>query len=181
MAVREILKIGTPSLRERSVELTKSQIRSPMMKRLVRDMTETLASAKGIGLAAPQIGEQYRVVLLDVPEINRYETEGVELPRTVCVNPEITVLDNKTEGYWEGCLSVPGKRGYVERPQHIRLAFLDLSGKARSMEFNGFLSTVCQHEIDHLDGVLYVDHVKDPSLFKSDDEFERMAQESGSD
>lgn len=175
MAVRGILKVGTPSLRERSVELTKSQIRSPMMRRLVRDMTETLASAKGIGLAAPQIGEPYRVVLLDVPEINRYVSEGAAIPRTVCVNPEIQVLEGETAGFWEGCLSVPGKRGYVERPQHIRLDFLDLSGKARSMEFNGFLATVCQHEIDHLDGVLYIDHVKDPELLMSDEAFEQLA------
>lgn len=175
MTVREILKVGTPSLREPSIKLTKSQIRSPMMRRLVKDMTETLAVAKGIGLAAPQIGEQLRVVLLDVPEINRYVSEGQELPRTICINPEITVLDDKSEGYWEGCLSVPGMRGYVERPQHIRMEFDDLSGKQRAIELEGFLATVCQHEIDHLDGVLYIDHVKDPKLLVSDEEFEEQA------
>ena len=79
-------------------------------------------------------------------------------------------------GYWEGCLSVPGKRGYVERPQHIRLDFMDLAAKSRSMEFDGFLSTVCQHEIDHLDGVLYIDRVKDPDLLVSDAEFNEQVE-----
>ncbi len=176
MSVRQILTVGTPSLRERSAEVTKTQIRSPMMRRLVRDMTETLAEAKGIGLAAPQIGEQLRVVLFDVPEDNGYITGGQELARTICINPEITVLDGRTEGFWEGCLSVPGKRGFVERPQHIRLDFLDLAAKPRSMEFEGFLSTVCQHEIDHLDGVLYIDHIANPELLMSEADFNEQVE-----
>lgn len=181
MSVRNILTVGTPSLRERSEEVTKSQIRSPMMRRLIRDMTDTLAGAKGIGLAAPQIGEQLRVVLFDVPEDNGYITGGQALARTICINPEITVLDGPSAGYWEGCLSVPGKRGYVERPQHIRLDFMDLAAKPRSMEFEGFLSTVCQHEIDHLDGVLYIDRVKEPNLLVSEEEFNEQDGESSVD
>ncbi|MCY4130478.1 MAG: peptide deformylase [Gammaproteobacteria bacterium] len=176
MSVRKILTVGTPSLREPSEEVTKSQIRSPMMRRLVRDMTDTLAEAKGIGLAAPQIGEQFRVVLFDVPEDNGYIEGGQALARTICINPLVTVLDGPTAGFWEGCLSVPGKRGYVERPQHIRLDFMDLAAKPRSMEFEGFLSTVCQHEIDHLDGVLYIDRVKEPALLVSEAEFNETTE-----
>ncbi|MCY4093643.1 MAG: peptide deformylase [Gammaproteobacteria bacterium] len=176
MSVRKILTVGTSSLRERSEEVTKSQIRSPMMRRLVRDMTDTLLEAKGIGLAAPQIGEQLRVVLFDVPEDNGYVEGGESLVRTICINPVVTVLDGPTAGYWEGCLSVPGKRGYVERPQHIRLDFMDLAAKSRSMEFDGFLSTVCQHEIDHLDGVLYIDRVKEPDLLVSEAEFNEQVE-----
>ncbi len=176
MSIRQILTVGAPSLRERSAEVTKSQIRSPKMRRLVKDMTETLAHAKGIGLAAPQIGEQVRVVLFDVPEDNGYADDGQGLTRTICINPEITVLEGPVDGYWEGCLSVPGKRGFVERPQHIQLDFLDLAGKSRSMEFHGFLSTVCQHEIDHLDGVLYIDRVKEPELLVSDVEFDEEVE-----
>ncbi len=181
MSVRNILTVGTPSLRERSEEVTKSQIRSPMMRRLVRDMTDTLSEAKGIGLAAPQIGVQLRVVLFDVPEDNGYIEGGQSLARTICINPVVTVLDGATDGYWEGCLSVPGKRGYVERPQHIRLDFMDLAAKSRSMEFDGFLSTVCQHEIDHLDGVLYIDRVKEPDLLVSEAEFNEHVGESSTD
>ena len=176
MSVRQILTVGTPSLRERSEEVTKTQIRSPMMRRLVRDMTETLAEAKGIGLAAPQIGEQFRVVLFDVPEDNGYVKGGQELARTICINPVITVLDGPSAGFWEGCLSVPGKRGFVERPQHIQLDFLDLAAKPRSMEFEGFLATVCQHEIDHLDGVLYIDRIAEPELLMSEAEFNEQVE-----
>ena len=176
MSARPILTVGTPSLRERSVEVNKSQIRSPMMRRLVRDMADSLAAAQGIGLAAPQIGEQLRVVLFDVAEVNRYASEGKGFSRTICINPQITVLEGPVAGYWEGCLSVPSKRGYVERPQHIRLDFLDLSAKPRSMEFEGFLATVCQHEIDHLDGVLYIDHIKDPKLLLSEAEYDEIIE-----
>ena len=176
MSVRQILTVGTPSLRERSEEVTKTQIRSPMMRRLVRDMTETLAEAKGIGLAAPQIGEQLRVVLFDVPEDNGYVKGGQELARTICINPVITVLEGSSAGFWEGCLSVPGKRGFVERPQHIQLDFLDLAAKPRSMEFEGFLATVCQHEIDHLDGVLYIDRIAEPELLMSEAEFNEQVE-----
>ena len=176
MSIRPILTVGTPSLRERSAEVTKSQIRSPMMRRLVRDMTDTLGEAKGIGLAAPQIGEPLRVVLYDVPDDHGYAEEGQGLARTICINPQITVLDGPSAGYWEGCLSVPGKRGFVERPQHIRLDFLDLAAKPRSMEFEGFLATVCQHEIDHLDGVLYIDRITDPQLLMSENEFNERVE-----
>ena len=171
MAAREILTVGTPSLRQRSTELSKAQIRSPMMRRLVKDMIDSLIEAKGIGLAAPQIGEQVRVVLLDVPEINRYTEDGEGMSRTICINPEITVLDEEPAGYWEGCLSVPGMRGFVERPQHIRLDFIDLSAKKRSLEIQGFIATVCQHEVDHLDGVLYIDKVKQPDLLLTDAQY----------
>ena len=164
MTVRRILTVGEPSLRERSSEVSKAQIRSGKMRSLVRDMHETLEVAKGIGLAAPQIGEPWRVVLFNVPEDHGYSDDGQGLSRTICINPTITVLEDTQAGYWEGCLSVPGKRGYVERPQHIRLDYLDLAAKPRKIEFNGFLATVCQHEIDHLDGVLYIDHITDPKL-----------------
>lgn len=168
MSVRQILTVGNPSLRARAADVSKSMIRSAKMRQLVRDMNQTLASAKGIGLAAPQIGESLRVVLFNVPEDNGYTDDGEALTRTFCINPTITVLDDTQAGYWEGCLSVPGKRGYVERPQHIRLDFLDLAAKPRSLELIGFLATVCQHEIDHLDGVLYVDRITDPKLFVDD-------------
>ena len=176
MATRKILEVGTPSLRERSVELSKTQIRSPMMRRLVKDMSDSLEAASGIGLAAPQIGEQVRVVLLDVPSENRYTDKTNSMPRTVYVNPVITVLDEDKAGYWEGCLSVPGKRGLVERPQHIRVDYLDLAAQSRSIEVEGFIATVFQHECDHLDGVLYIDKVAKPELLLTEEEFAQLAE-----
>ena len=91
------------------------------------------------------------------------------MPLTVFVNPEIEVLDAKPAGYWEGCLSVPGLRGYVERPQQVRVNALDLHGNRFELELSGFLATVFQHEFDHLDGRLYVDRLKDSSLLVFED------------
>lgn len=168
MTVRRILTADEPRLREPSSEVSKAQIRSKMMRDLILDMNETLAVARGIGLAAPQIGEPWRVVLFNVPADHGYSDDRQGIPRTVCINPTISVLGEEEAGYWEGCLSVPGKRGFVERPQHIRMDFLDLAAKPRTFEFNGFLATVCQHEVDHLDGVLYIDRITDPALLKDD-------------
>lgn len=180
MAIRKILREGTPSLRERSEELSNSQIRSPMMRRLVKDMMDSLEQAEGIGLAAPQIGEQVRAVLLDVPEVNRYTEAASRIPRTIYINPVITVLSEETEGYWEGCLSVPGMRGFVERPQHIQVDYQDLAAKKRSIEVKGFIATVFQHECDHLDGVLYIDKVAKPELLLTEHQFNQLEDEQNS-
>jgi peptide deformylase len=95
------------------------------------------------------------------------------MPLTVFVNPRIEVLNPATAGYWEGCLSVPGLRGYVERPQHVRVAYQDLEGGARELELEGFPATVFQHEFDHLDGRLFVDRMNDTSLLSFEREYER--------
>ena len=95
------------------------------------------------------------------------------MPATGNANPEIEVLDPATAGYWEGCLSVPGLRGFVERPQHIRVRAVDLAGEPLEMTFEGFPATVFQHEFDHLDGTLYVDRISDSKKLVFDEEFER--------
>ena len=92
---------------------------------------------------------------------------------TVCVNPRIDVVDPVTEGYWEGCLSVPGLRGFVERPRGIRVTFTNLHGGEESLTASGFLSTVFQHEFDHLDGKLYVDHIRDTQKLVFEEEYAR--------
>jgi len=103
---------------------------------------------------------------------NRYGVmEG--LPLTICANPEITVLDETSAGNWEGCLSIPGLRGWVQRPQHIRVRYLDLQGATHEITAKGFLATVFQHEFDHLDGRLYVDHITDPSRLAFEEEYVR--------
>jgi peptide deformylase len=106
------------------------------------------------------------------------------MPFSVFINPAITIIDEAPGGYWEGCLSIPGMRGYVERPQHVRIDYLDAAGIAQSIELKGFLATVFQHEIDHLQGKLYVDRLKDPSLFAFEDEYDtflsgNLAAETG--
>lgn len=164
--------MGHPTLREVAPPFPEQELGSEQFNNLVADLRDTLeATGNGIGLAAPQINERYRVAVIDIPNpITRYGTV-TPLPFTVYVNPEISIIDDHPEGYWEGCLSVPNMMGYVERPQHIRVDYLDSSGQAQSMELKGFLATVFQHECDHLDGLLYVDRLKDTRLFSFDSEY----------
>ena len=153
--------MGHPTLRRKARPLTGEDLGSGRILRLVDDMVETLHQAGGIGLAAPQVNESLRLAIIELPGGASRYGDIPAMPLTVFVNPEITVLGPETAGYWEGCLSVPGLRGFVERPQHIGVRALDLRGQPQSFELNGFLATVFQHEFDHLDGVLYVDRLKD--------------------
>ena len=161
MAIREIIRMGHPTLRQVSRPLTIEELDSPEIVGLVSDMAETLHHAGGIGLAAPQVNEPIRLAIIDIPGGASRYGEIPAMPLTVFVNPVIEVLQQEAAGYWEGCLSIPGLRGFVERPQHISVSALDLSGKRFQLELTGFLATVFQHEFDHLDGRLYIDHISD--------------------
>lgn len=171
MAVRPVLTIGNPILRRPARELTLKEIRSPAIAALVQDMVDTMHHEEGIGIAAPQIGESVQVAVIEIavdseryPEMNPFEL-------AVFINPRITVTDPVEQGYWEGCLSVPNLRGMVERPRGVRVDFLTLEGKPAFMEAEGFLATVFQHELDHLDGVLYLDRVRDTRKIATIDDY----------
>jgi len=173
MAIREILRMGHPMLRQRARELTLDEIASPALGDLIIDMVDTLAASGGIGLAAPQIAEPMRLAIIRIPGgPSRYgEIEAV--PLTIYVNPSIEVRDAEEQGFWEGCLSIPGLRGYVERPRGIHVHWQDLDGQPQSSEYEGFLATVFQHEFDHLDGHLYIDRMKDSTQLVFEEEFAR--------
>jgi peptide deformylase len=173
MAVRKIVRMGHPVLRLPAEPLPREAIASDETRRLIVDMIDTLHDYGGIGLAAPQIGESIRLAIIEIPEGgSRYgDIPGMAL--TVFVNPTITVLAEETKGFWEGCLSVPGLRGFVDRPQHVRVDYLDLSAEPQSIELEGFLATVFQHEFDHLDGKLYLDRLSDTRLLAFEEEFMR--------
>ena len=173
MAVRKIIRMGHPTLRKVARPLTASELASPETGRLIKDMVDTLADSGGIGLAAPQIDESVRLAIIEIDGGPSRYGEIPPLPLTVFANPTIEVLDPKAAGYWEGCLSVPGLRGFVERPQFVRVTYQDLTGARRVLELKGFLATVFQHEFDHLDGVLYVDRLKDPRKLVFEDEYLR--------
>ena len=167
MAVRRILRMGHPNLRTVAEPIELSELNSERFADLVRDMRDTLADYGGIGLAAPQIDEPYRLAIIEIGSTpSRY---GVidDLPFTVFINPEIELLTAETAGYWEGCLSVPGLRGYVERPTKLRVRYIDLAGQACVLELSGFQATVIQHEFDHLDGKLYIDRIDNRELLLS--------------
>jgi len=128
--------------------------------RLIEDMKDTMKEYGGIGLAAPQIHESLQLAIIGFSEESaRYPKMG-HMPLTVIINPTVTVLDEETQGFWEGCLSVPGLRGLVFRPRKIRVDFQDETGDARELVAEDFLATVFQHELDHLAGVVYVDRIE---------------------
>lgn len=173
MAVRDIIRMGHPTLRQRARPVTAEELGSGTLAPLVEDMIDTLHHAGGIGLAAPQIDVPIRLAIIEIPGGASRYGEIPAMPLTVFVNPTIDVIDPAAAGYWEGCLSVPGLRGFVERPQHVRVRAQDLDGKPIELELRGFLATVFQHEFDHLDGTLYVDRIADMSRLVFEPEFER--------
>jgi peptide deformylase len=131
---------------------------------LLEDMRDTMAHLSGAGLAAPQVGVPLRVVIFGVRSNSRYP--GVEeVPETVLINPEVTPLGEEIEEGWEGCLSVPGMRGWVPRRRRIRYSGCDELGRRFEREVEGFHARVVQHECDHLDGVLYPMRIRDFTRF----------------
>ncbi len=164
MAIRDVLKMGEPLLLERSERVTDFE----ELEALVRDMRDTMEALDGAGLAAPQIGVLKRVVIFGFRHNPRYPQQE-PLPLTVLVNPEIEPLSTETASDWEGCLSVPGMRGKVERHQFIRYTGLDQHGNAIRREVEGFHARVVQHECDHLDGILYPMRIADMRDFGFED------------
>ena len=173
MSILKIARMGHPVLRERARELTKEEILSPETRRLVDDMVETLKEYSGIGLAAPQVHHPVKLALIEFSDENpRYPGQGSQ-GLTVFVNPRITVLDSAEQGFWEGCLSVPELRGLVYRPRKVQVDYLDLEAIPQTLVAEDFLATVVQHELDHLEGRLYVDHIRDFSKFSFLEEYHR--------
>ena len=179
MAIRKVARLGHPVLREPCRELTRSEIRSPGTRRLVEDMRETMEEYSGVGLAAPQVHEPVRIAVIEFDADDAERDLGETRTSFTVFNPKTTVLDPTPAGFWEGCLSVPGMRGYVERPRRVCVDYLDEAAKPARVVACGFLATVFQHELDHLDGVLYVDRLADPKLFAFNEEFNRYIAEGG--
>lgn len=132
---------------------------TPAIRTLVEDMFETMYDAPGIGLAAIQIGEPVRVVTIDLSKPAPEGEPPVPKEPQVFINPQVTWSSEELNVYEEGCLSIPEYYEEVERPARIKVRFMDLDGATREIEADGLLATCLQHEIDHLDGVLFIDHL----------------------
>src|SRR5882757_1085896 len=155
MALLPIVEVPDPRLRQISslVEKVDDGVRA-----LVKDMFETMYAAPGIGLAAIQVGVPKRILVIDLQEPEEEDGEPVRDPR-VFINPEIVEHSDQDVPYTEGCLSVPDQYAEVDRPDRIRARWLDLDGKAHEEEIEGLLATCLQHEMDHLEGILFIDHL----------------------
>ena len=162
--------MGNPLLREEAKPFTEEEIISEETKVLLEDMWDSLEEAGGIGLAAPQIGVSKKLAVIKLSEESDRYPDMETSEAYVIFNPIINVIDRELQGFWEGCLSVPGLRGYVERPRKVKIDFLDENAKERTIEVEDFLATVFQHELDHLIGKLYVDRMEDVSTLMFEDE-----------
>ena len=162
MAVKPILRIGDPRLLAVSEPVT--EFGTPSLLALIADMEDTMRSANGAGLAAPQIGVGLRLVIFGGGPTPRYPDAEV-VPYTVLVNPKLKPLGGGRESDWEGCLSVPGMRGWVPRHRRLRYTGSDPWGRPIDRSVENFHARVVQHEVDHLDGVLYPTRIKDLRKF----------------
>jgi peptide deformylase len=160
--IREVLRMGDPRLWQKSLPV--DRFGTQELSSLLTDLRDTMAHLNGAGLAAPQIGVPLRVVIFGVTANPRYP--GIEpVPDTVLINPQLTALSDAIEEGWEGCLSVPGMRGWVPRFQKLRYSGVDEQGKPFEREVEGFHARVVQHEVDHLDGILYPMRIRDFTRF----------------
>ena len=177
MTLLKIAQIGTPLLRERAREVSREEVGSPEFQQFVDDLVETMRDAQGAGLAAIQVYRPIRVVAIEVGDNPRYPYKP-KVPLTILVNPVLTPLSEERFDNYEGCLSVPDLRGVVSRFAELRVQAWDRHGNPIDKEVRGITAGTFQHEVDHLDGKLFVDRVTDPTTFCTWKEFARH-QEAG--
>jgi peptide deformylase len=176
MSVRDILVLGDPVLRQRSRELSADELRSPEIQALIDGLIETRRAANGAGIAANQVGEAVRIAVVEVEPNNPRYPYKPPVPLTVIVNPEIEPLDGETFAVNEGCLSVADLRGELERHISIRVRYLDRDGQEHEEIRRGLTAGTFQHEVDHLDGILFVDRA-DPRTLATWEQYQRHRRE----
>lgn len=176
MTIRKIAQIGHPVLRQRAREVSRDELASPEMQRFVDDLVETMRDANGAGLAAIQVYEPIRICAIEVGDNPRYPYKP-KIPLTILVNPVIEPLSDETFLNYEGCLSVPNLRGRVRRHARVRVRAWDRHGEAIDRVVSGISAGTYQHEVDHLDGRVFVDRVEDPTTLATWDNFDRYGRE----
>ena len=173
MSVLAITTVGDPVLRERARELSPDELASDEVQSFIDDLIETKRAAHGAGLAANQVGDLRRIAVVEVePDNPRYPYKP-PFPLTVLVNPEIESVGGEMFEVNEGCLSVPDLRGTLSRHARVRVSFLDRDGQRQELAAAGLTAGTFQHEVDHLDGVLFLDRVADTTTLSTWDQFER--------
>ncbi len=156
MPLMDIVLLPDPFLRTKAKPVAEV---TDEIRALLDDMMETMYAAKGIGLASVQVGRSERVIVVDVAPYYTEEEDGAPPPPMQMINPEILWQSEETSVFEEGCLSIPENFGEVERPARIRARYIDRDGKRQEIDAEGILATCIQHEIDHLNGILFVDHL----------------------
>ena len=168
----EIVQAGDPVLRKQGRTLTKEEIASPSIQQLIELMRETMREAPGVGLAAPQIGESIQLAVIEdraeyldgVPADHLAKLQRSAVPFHVIINPKLSFLDDSSARFFEGCLSVEGYQAVVDRALNVRVECLNERGEEITIDAQGWYARILQHEIDHLNGTLYVDRMDTRTL-----------------
>lgn len=177
MTLLKIAHIGHPILRERARELSREELLSDATQTFIDDLIETMRDANGAGIAATQVHMPVRIFAVEVKDNPRYPYKP-NIPLTVVVNPVVEALTQETFENYEGCLSVPNLRGVVSRFTEVRVTGMDRRGGVFDRALRGLTAGTFQHEVDHLDGVLFVDRVKDPRTLCTWAEFDRFHRQA---
>jgi peptide deformylase len=177
MAVRPIVTVGHPVLREPTRPVSPEELASPAIQQLIDDLVDTMHAAHGAGIAANQVGASVRIAAIHVDHNPRYPYKP-PIPLTVVVNPVIEPLDDELVEINEGCLSVPDLRGNVFRHVNVRVRYLDRHGVEHDEVKRGLTAGTFQHECDHLDGRLFLDRVEDTTTLTTWEQFERFHRDA---
>ena len=169
MPVQPIVRLGHPALRDVARAVSPESLASPETQQLIDDMVDTMHDANGVGLAATQVGVEIQLFV--------YEASGHDIPLRVVVNPMITPHERELVYDWEGCLSIPDLRGMVPRHPAVRVQGLDRHGKPLDYVCRGFEARIVQHEFDHLNGVVFLDRMRDFKTLGYIDEWGRLGEE----
>jgi peptide deformylase len=161
MALLKIARLGHPCLRQHADPVTAGELSSPEFQQFIDDMIQTMHDGDGVGLAATQVHVRKRVFLVEVKAPHPRYPDQSGVPLTVIVNPKIRKHAKKVVEDWEGCLSIPDLRGRVPRWRSLELSGLDRNGKPISLKAQDFFARVIQHELDHLDGIVFLDRMRD--------------------
>jgi len=177
VTVLPITTVGDPVLRRRAREVSEDELASSDVQAFIDDLVQTKRAANGAGLAANQVGDLRRIAVVEVEPGNPRYPYKPPFPLTVLINPELEPLSDETFEVNEGCLSVPDLRGALSRYAAVRVRFLDRDGERSELVVRGLSAGTFQHEVDHLDGVLFLDRVTDPATFTTWEQFDRFGRE----
>lgn len=178
MALLNIVRLGHPAIRGGAEPVTPEELARQEIRKLIDDMIDTMRDADGVGIAAPQVDVNKQIIVIEVESDNPRYPERGNVPLTVIINPEILNPSREKELGWEGCLSIPGLRGVVPRHRALEVKGLDREGKPVHYHAEGFFARVIQHEVDHLNGNVYLDAMPDMQTLTHLQEFERYWLES---
>lgn len=173
MTLLKIARLGHPVIRTPAKDIQADDLASESIQHLIDDMIETMRDADGVGIAAPQVHRPVRLAVIEVQRNRRYP-QAPDIPLTVLVNPLIAYKSENTVSSWEGCLSLDGLRGQARRSKHVVVEACDREGQSLRIDADDFLAIVLQHELDHLDGHVFLDRMPDMSTLTHLKEYEQF-------